>query len=790
MSRELTGSKKHTDTGWTASLPIHRGATKRRTYTFTTEEADDRWIAAGIAAIETGTDLPVPGAEGRVGNAGTQKTGTAFRVMADAWHTERYEELRRGKHDRTTSTLGHIKRIAAFMNERGLVLETMVRDEVKSLQATLTRSSAELTVQVPDGVDPTQLVTMTEAVQLLDGMASKSTLKRRKAEGKLVPVDPTAAVHRFLVADLYSEDIVGPDGGLRREPRTNGSLSQDVAKDVMWTFEQVCKYALDHGVDVPQDRSSLAMHITDKAPSAERQPVSLTRCADIASRLHVVHQLALWLMRILSLRISEAYGIRVHDVLDQGPGQYGAVAVKTQGGKKFTQIAPDGTKVTSDDKLELKTRNSKRVLVVPPALMDFIRIVIAVFHTDADGIIRQDARLIPGLNRRDAGGQAAFRTALADAAEAAHVDCTPEEEAIDEVFSCTPHDMRRTILSDLDRFKVKGTHTRRFAGHLAGTAVLHRSYLLDDPKLRPARKIAVLIQRELTTDLPVGLVIPTTVRCTTGNQKFLALDGPRIDAELAERGSLILMTDEGGEPLIGTAEASELWDVTPKTARLWMAEGRIPSIPWGGRGTGQERRVRLSDAMALRERLRNQVTLVRLAEEVETTYHTVYQFVRAQGLELEAWGERDFIVPAVTATRLRQHYAHQAALHRRAVPYSIAAKELGMSVAAVEHLVRDGILDQDERAHDGRRMVTRESLAEAHSAHRTGPRGGARSRDDLLSWAEVEAMTGLSSSEIDALVAAGTLVREQRQRRRHVTRASVLRYLVEHAPERLQVARP
>ena len=74
------------------------------------------------------------------------------------------------------------------------------------------------------------------------------------------------------------------------------------------------------------------------------------------------------------------------------------------------------------------------------------------------------------------------------------------------------------------------------------------------------------------------------------------------------------MTDQGGEPLLGTAEAAELWDVTPKTARLWMAEGRVPSIPCGGRGTGQERRVRLSDAMALRERLSTQITLVRLAE--------------------------------------------------------------------------------------------------------------------------------------------------------------------------------
>ena len=40
---------------------------------------------------------------------------------------------------------------------------------------------------------------------------------------------------------------------------------------------------------------------------------------------------------------------------------------------------------------------------------------------------------------------------------------------IDEVFSCTPHDMRRTILSDLDRLEVKDSHTQRFAGHRQGS---------------------------------------------------------------------------------------------------------------------------------------------------------------------------------------------------------------------------------------------------------------------------------------------------------------------------------
>ena len=115
----------------------------------------------------------------------------------------------------------------------------------------------------------------------------------------------------------------------------------------------------------------------------------------------------------------------------------------------------------------------------------------------------------------------------------------------------------------------------------------------------------------------------------------------------------------------------------------------------------------------------------------------MYQFVRAKGLELEAWGERDFIVPPATAALLREHYAHQAELHRRAVLYSKAAKELGTTVAGVEHLVEDGTLDKDERAYDGRRMGTRESLAGA--AQQPVRRPTPTVRDDLMTWAEVSA---------------------------------------------------
>lgn len=192
----------------------------------------------------------------------------------------------------------------------------------------------------------------------------------------------------------------------------------------------------------------------------------------------------------------------------------------------------------------------------------------------------------------------------------------------------------------------------------------------------------------------------------------------------------------------------------------------------------------------VRDRLADRMTLKDIATQVQQPYHTVYQYVRAQRLELEKWGERDHLVPSATVDHLRDHYARQAALHRRAVPLSVAASMLGLTVPGVQRLVEDGVLAADDRAHDGRRMVTRESVAAAQTTRGPGVDCNRLRREDLFTWDEACALSGLSGGELGARVADGTLTREQYQRRRHITRRSLLRFLVEHAPERLVVAGP
>lgn len=581
MSRPLTGRKEQIASGWRASLPVARGSRARVAHTFCTEYGADRWLAAGCDAIMAGEGPPDPLSTDLVASARTRQVeGTAFETVGASWAAEYYAELHRGDLDRETTARGHVKRIAAFMNARGLVMETMVRSQVKALQASMTRTEVVAPViTVPAGLDADGVVTMKEALEL-PGAASLSTLKRRVKDGTLVAVAKSPSGHMYRIGDLYAEAVFG-DGQLRRGPRNGRSLSQNVAADVMWVFEQVCLYARDHGIAVPQDRESLAMHRTDKEESPEREPIALTQCAAIASRLHVVHQLALWLMRILGLRIGEAFGIRVGDILDQGPGRPGAVTLREQGGRKFKTRGVGGETVRSNRRRDLKTKSSRRALVVPPTLMETIRVVIAVFHTDADGNVRTEARLIPGLQKRDTGGQGAFRTALARAATAAGVDCTADEHKVDGVFSCQPHDMRLTVLSDLDRFgDVPSTHIQRFAGHVAGNSVLHRHYLLDDPKMRPALAIAELLEGELRSELPNGLCVTTLVRCTTSRQKSLAIDALRIDVELTERSWLVVPTDGDGDPLLGSVEVAAELGVTAKTARqrAWCPPSAWPTV--------------------------------------------------------------------------------------------------------------------------------------------------------------------------------------------------------------------
>jgi len=117
-------------------------------------------------------------------------------------------------------------------------------------------------------------------------------------------------------------------------------LSRSYVADALWVLRQVLAFARANGLfpagfdpteglEAPAPDPAVAR---TRAPRAQPRPLTLPECARVAAHLHPVHQTVFWLQRIMGLRISEAYGIVVSDVVDLGG--IGMLAVKA-GGRTF-----------------------------------------------------------------------------------------------------------------------------------------------------------------------------------------------------------------------------------------------------------------------------------------------------------------------------------------------------------------------------------------------------------------------------------------------------------------------
>ena len=619
---------------------------------------------------------------------------------------ERFIQLRRNGSSRYDTVGGHVARMSDWAEAHGVDVESFDRDHVLAMLTEFARAPRSLPADLPDGVRPDQLVTMSQALAL-PGLPSRSTLKRAAATGRLDPVRDGDRV-RYRVSDLYTLVASSP---VSRGTRRRYGYAQPVLSDLRQTFEAVMAYAADYHVDVPRDRASLGTPATDRPAAPKRAPVSLADTALLATQLHVVHQLVLWLTRILGLRIGEAFGVRISDLLDDGPGKPGLLRVHRQGGQVFQpRDAVTGLFVPASDIDSTKTVASDRWVVVPGWLMDLSRLVIAIFHTDLELGVRQDARLVPGLTRLDEAGQAAFRSAVARAARTCGVTAIADTDFDEGLISVTPHNFPASVITELRMCEhIDEVARKRFAGHLPGTSVHARHYLWDDPLLREQREVADALSDMIANELPDGLMIPTTVRCTTGSQSLLAVDAVRIDAELAEAGWLIRAQSDG-EVLLTAVEVAAACGCKVQAARRWLADGVIASEVIEVRAHGTARGARWSAVEAFLDARAAWPTLAQLADELDVAYSRLYQFVRTQGFEPVPLGARGVSLPPAEQAAVRSHYRAEALLHATSMTIAAAVTELGLPQQVIASFIRAGRLVEDRRAHDGRRMVTRSSV--------------------------------------------------------------------------------
>ncbi|MBW3642279.1 MAG: hypothetical protein KY447_05130 [Actinobacteria bacterium] len=777
MGRRLTGSSWERNGRFYASLPVRRGTKRRTEVAFDCEADRDAWLQAGVAALTAGGSVP-DSDRFRRGRALVRTVDNrpmpGFEAIAYGWLDEYYGRLRRGNAERERDVRAVVEThlIPAFAGPIPADA-TAARERLVDFVRRLAAEPEWHEGSADDPAGQERLLTIGEAMVFC--ARSEATIRRALRDRRL-PGARRGPAEQWLIpsSDLVSAAI----GAASRAPR---AMSRAYVTDMLWAHSKILDWGRANGWAIPdfaRDVHALTPDetVARKRPEAElRRPLSVAELARVAVHLHVVHQLVLWLMRILGLRISEAFGPRVGDLVDLG--EVGLLFVQRQGGRAFLTRTRTGVE-TNYSKGTLKRAASFRVIVVPATLMDAIRVVVEAFHTDPDtGVVDLDARLVPWIVK-EGRGQSAFRAAL---------DAGLAREGFDLDtcgFEVTTHDLRKSLATDLAwNAELDELAKRRVMGHKAGDDVFARIYTLDHPTLAPLAAVAGAVEASVAGAVPT-LMVPTErgVRWSADNP--LRARALHVEAVLAEAGWLV---DSGGgaNPWCDTNRVASELGVALTTARRWMRDQVVPCTTDTDEHGNECRRARLVDVQAVKERLSGRILLRDLARDLGVGYHRAWHTLKRLGIDPSRDPRtEELVLSPDEATAIRGEFGRLATLASRSVRLSAAATRLGVSVGEVKELIRrHDLVEDQERDAFGARYVTTASLEVARLA-----RGGAAPPVvgvDLVSLGTVVELTGLTQPQVVELTDRGLLERRDIRRHFHVTVDSLRRWASGYRPDLL-----
>ena len=782
MGRPLTGSLRHHQGSWWASVPAKRGGARRREEAFRSEADAKAWLAQAVTALKN--DQPIPDPE-RFRTTKPRRTATPappppaklspdIASVAHAWMAAAYEDLRRGGPERAE----RVRRLVEGFLIPWFAPRTTTVSDVSYFMAhewllhlvgrnTAPRRRTSAAPGLPGAVGDQEL----SLAQAADAAGvSLPTARRRWRAGQL----PGA----YRASDGQVRVPVAAVAAITTKRRAPTGLSQSYVADALWVLRRVLAFARANGLFPPgfDPTEGLDAPLPDKGASrkpraGQPRPLTLPECARIASHLHPPHQIALWLQRIMGLRISEAFGITVADVIDHG--DTGLLAVQGQGGRTFNVRDDHGQIVAVPYKAILKTAAGSRVLVVPPKLMELLRVAIEAFHTDPDtGAVDTQARLIPGLQRKSTSGQQGYFHAFENAVVAEHLS------GADLGFSVSSHLLRKSCATDLAwAAGIEDAVRRRFMGHRAGDDVYGRIYTLDHPDVAPLTKVAEILDHNIA--ITIGTLLTPTIRhIQWGADNPLIERADHIAATLAAAGWLV---DPGkpDDPLCDAARVADELDIYPTTARRWMRDGTLPAVTLvDARGIPRPY-VRLSDVWAHREQLAGRILLPDLAEQLGMRYHEAYHALRRLGLAVEQHpSSREYHLTKPAADDIRAEHERIRALHRRSMKLAAAARKLRIALSTAGVLSRTGQLEVDpETDSSGARFVTRASVGRCWIARRARTKHGNPETQTAVPVAEVARFTGRTTREILDLVRAGDLEQLPGRRYCEITASSLQSWL-------------
>jgi integrase len=282
-------------------------------------------------------------------------------------------------------------------------------------------------------------------------------LRRAMAAGRLTSSTDRQGQELLFAADLRA-------AGLLDEPDRPHGLAVGTAAAIIKLLSSAIERGRDLGAVLVGNYNTLraveplGAHRQRPADDGPRPYTGLSDIVGACALLTATSQLATWLMRLVGLRIGEAYGLFVTDFDDDGVTAW--LRVKTQGGT--TSLARDkaGRLVASKTKDHTKTLGSTRRVPICRPLADLITEYIRVFHTDpATGQVNTGARLIAGLRSEDSSGSDALRAGI----EAAFQERIGTGPAVD----FEPHDLRAGLITDLRNAGIDERVAEWYTGHAA-----------------------------------------------------------------------------------------------------------------------------------------------------------------------------------------------------------------------------------------------------------------------------------------------------------------------------------
>ena len=607
-------------------------------------------------------------------------------------------------------------------------------------------------------------------LKLPDTTAERALKLKRDIELHVVTTLADLFEHEFLAGQSLIIDWLrcysGRDALVHgdRFTKVTPGRSRTTVGGYLWALREIIKYARASGLDVPDYTGGKEIKALKPLGRAKRKAplVTLEESARIAAHLHVVHQLAFWLMRASGLRISEAYGLLAGHFYCDAEGD-GFFVVQDQGGRDFVVWDENQKPESVRHKEGLKTDAGYRVMVLPRPLTALVRAVIATFHTDGEGFVDPYARLVPSI-RKDDAGQAGFRSALTRAARDAGLSA--RGEALEE--SIVPHDLRKAVATGLaldattDRL-----WQRRFLGHRVGSDTFDLVYVLDSKLKRHLAVAARAIEADLVEAGVSTLMVPTVRR------PLYARDTPRDqrasrDLELEQLGWQTSVPDGA----VGVPEAAQLLRIKEKATRLLMGTA-IPAVK-DRRGW----RVRVEDVTAFRDRNVGKWRLAEIAREAGVSYQETHRLMERLAITPahDAYEKNVYILENAQAQVILGEFDRTRHLRERAVRESEAARLLGVSLAVLRVLVANGQLERDvESDASGTSFITRASI-DAEAARR--PRTTSR-----VTLHDLREIADLDETAVKALVAAGLLVRTRDD---GLTTESVRRWIVGFRPDLLR----